>query len=309
MRFSVALAAVAVLAGCTTPVTPPEGGSAWGPLDAATGVGEFALEVDYDGRTRSLLVHLPPTPEPDALVLALHGRFGSGASMRDFSGFSEIADREGFVVVYPDGVARSWADGRGTTPADQRGVDDVGFLAEVVRRVRDRFPIPADRVFAAGMSNGGFMAQRLAVERADLVGGIGTVAGSVSDELDTTQGPSEPVAVAFVHGTEDTLVPYAGDPEENMLGIEDAARRWAGFNGCPAPRLTETIDAEPDGTQVLIYDAAPCDEQASVRLYRVEGGGHTWPGSLTDPLPPFLVGRTSQEIMASEVLWDFFDAR
>src|SRR5262249_49316258 len=124
------------------------------------------------GRTRTYRIYVPVrVARPAPVVLVLHGGGGSGSGQElvTLGGFNRIADREGIIVLYPDGVGRSWNDGRSDVRARafQEQIDDVGFLEALLERVAAAHPIDRRRVFATGMSNGGFMAFRLACEAAD----------------------------------------------------------------------------------------------------------------------------------------------
>jgi len=261
------------------------------------------------GRRRTFLLHAPPGgPARRPLVLALHGRLGDGRGMERLAGLARLADQEGFLLACPDGVGRSWADGRGATPADREGIDDVSFLAALIDDAVSRFGAEPARVYAVGMSNGGFMVQRLACERASKVAAVGVVVATMSAALPESCRPSRPVPVAFLLGTEDPLVPFRGGktPRGALLSADATLAWWAERDGCPAvPAVTTLPDRDPgDGTRVTLRVHGPCGAGAEVRAWVVEGGGHTWPGGI-QYLPRALVGRTSRDLDASRELWEF----
>ncbi len=268
--------------------------------------------LEQGGRTRTFQYHLPPRVKPQApLVVSLHGRLGQGRSQAKLTGFDAVADASGFIVVYPDGVDRSWADGRGTTPADRQGVDDVGFLTALVDHFIEQFGADRRRVYATGMSNGAMMSYRLACERADRFAAIGPVAGLMAQNLSASCSPSRPVPVISFVGTEDPLMPFQGGPVSGdrgpVLSETEARARWATFNGCEgSPTVTQEPDRAPgDGTRIRREALGPCRAGSEVVFYVVEGGGHTWPGG-AQYLPRGIIGRTSQELDASRTLWEFF---
>jgi polyhydroxybutyrate depolymerase len=120
--------------------------------------------ITVDGIPRDYIVHLPPTyDESTALpvVLVLHGGGSSGRRIARFTGFNEVADREGIIAVYPDGYDNSWADGRGVTGAEQASIDDVAFISALLDELESVYAVDTDRVYLAGISNGGFMVQTL----------------------------------------------------------------------------------------------------------------------------------------------------
>jgi polyhydroxybutyrate depolymerase len=128
---------------------------------------DFEEEVVSNYLVRRYQVHLPVKYDNSRsfpLLIALHGRLGTGKKMIKQTDFNRIADREGFIVIYPEGFKRGWADGRGITHADKRGIDDVAFIDKLITIFQDKFSIDHGRIYIAGHSNGGFMAQRLAIE-------------------------------------------------------------------------------------------------------------------------------------------------
>jgi polyhydroxybutyrate depolymerase len=257
------------------------------------------------------------SPEGDGLrpaVIALHGRLGDGAGQNDLSHFAIVARDEGFVVVFPDGVSRSWNDARGGTPASRAGVDDVAFVAALVDWFIAQQRVDRNRVYIAGMSNGGFMTATLACELADRFAGAGVVAATVPKALEGACRPPAPVSVAFVVGDKDPLVPYGGGAVRGgaggaILSAEASAKLWAAIDGCTAAPTTRTLpDADAsDGTVTDVLTYAGCGGGSEVRLYTVRGGGHAWPGGLAY-LPERFIGRTSRDFDASRELWRFFSA-
>jgi polyhydroxybutyrate depolymerase len=247
--------------------------------------------------------------------------------------FNALADREGFVVVYPEGRGRLWNDGAvvgGTildrlaqrpaaTGASQRlprNVDDVGFLRALAARLPAHGVVPdRGRIFAAGMSNGGFMAMRLACEAADLFAGIAAVAATMSSVNGPACRPARRVAVLTVNGTADKIVPYEGGrltfgqwKGAPIWSSDRALRFWGLANGCRG--AYETVDLPDrfpaDGTDAIRVRATSC-AGAAVEHYRIVAGGHTWPGMAGPDEWPGL-GRVSREIDASATIWRFFAA-
>src|ERR1700756_5327047 len=130
------------------------------------------------GMDRTYMLHIPPG-DPVGLVLSLHGGGGTGIGQRGLTDFDAVADAHGLVVVYPDGYDKSWADGRGASPAGRRHIDDVGFLVGLAGKLQNDYGIASGHVFVTGMSNGGFMSNRLGCDRADVFAAIAPVAGSL----------------------------------------------------------------------------------------------------------------------------------
>ena len=246
--------------------------------------------------------------KPAPLLMVLHGSAGSGEDMMTVTrrGFERLADKEKFVVVYPDALERRWNDQGGT-------VDDVGFLLAIVDKLVADGLVDKNRIYVAGISNGGMMAQRLACEQADRIAGIATVAGGLPEPLQATCKPARALPVLVIQGTEDPIVPWSGgavagfEDFGKVLSARETAKFWAANNRCGDGGV---IAAEPDrdpkdGTRVKMEVFASCPAGAAVRLAAVEGGGHTWPGGY-QYLPERFIGRTSQDVDANSLIWNFF---
>jgi len=274
--------------------------------------------LESGGLKRSYRIYLPAhLAQPAPVVLMLHGGGGSGSAQELLSkgGFNRIADREGIVVLYPDGVGRNWNDGRSgvNSPAFKENVDDVGFLTALVDRMADRYAIDRQRVFVTGMSNGGFMSFRLACDSAGTFRAAAPVVAGLSVDLGPRWRPNRPVSIAIMNGTEDPLVPWNGG-YVSALGIKrgetwsatQTYEKWIELDGCTVrfdePALDDVAD---DGTSLLRHRAVNCAAGAEVRLYEIRGGGHTWPRG-AKYLGDAIVGRITQEFDANEEIWSFF---
>lgn len=268
--------------------------------------------IQIDGIERKYIIYLPKTKiqaeEKLPLVLMLHGRFGTANLMMESYKMNAIADREKFALVYPDGYNRSWADGRGGTPADKNNIDDVKFIESVIQKVTANYPIDRNRIFITGHSNGGFMTQRMLIEKTHLFKAGVSVTAHISKNVLMNSTPTKPISVAFMSGTEDPLVPYEGgfvvDGEE-VLGAEDSTRRWVEWNECNKDAKVETINKERDETSLEIYTYKGCKENVEVKLYKLIGAGHMWPGT-KQKIPFINLGKETQELNASEEVWKIF---
>jgi len=275
------------------------------------------VAIEHGGVERSYELFVPRSHDantPAPLVLVLHGGGGSGDRMR-WLGFDELAERDGVIVAYPNGIDNSWNDGRDDAPLAQErlGRDDVGFLESVIDDIARAYAIDPTRVYMTGASNGAQMTFRFACERGSLLAAMAPVMSSMPAAIADTCSPATPLPLLFIHGTEDPLVPYEGghvmafgQERGSVLGVEPTLDLWAGVNGCDAmPTLTGLPDTADDGTTVTLIEYRNCGENGDVIGYRVNGGGHTWPGGLQYRREA-LIGRTSQEFDATAVIWDFF---
>ena len=281
--------------------------------------------IAHDGLDRTFIIHNPAfhdTPAPLPLVIALHGNGGNAESMILVTrrAFNDLADRDGFIVVYPDGIELNWNDGRmGEQPGDGAHagrIDDVGFISALIDlMIRDHRVDPA-RVYVTGISNGATMAYRLACELSHRIAAIAPVDGGIPEMLLKVCWPSEPVSVLAINNVQDPIVPFEGGEIHahsrrtslgRVLSVNESIQFWAKRNRCSAqPLVRQEPDRDPrDGTRVTRMEYAAGAKGTEVVLYSVDGGGHTWPGGL-QYLPVSIVGRTSRDIDASEVIWSFF---
>ena len=270
-------------------------------------------KISIDGIERRYLVYVPKvqlsSEEKIPMVVMLHGRFGTAERMLEFYKMNLIANREKFIVLYPDGFQKSWADGRGgNSPADKHKIDDVKFLETIILQTSDAFPVDKTKIFIAGHSNGGFMTQRMLIEKTYLFRAGVSVMSQLSKNVMESNSPTKSVSVAIIAGTEDPLVPYHGgfvQDGSEILGAEDSVSRWVEWNQCNLKPTTQTIDEKKDDTKLEIYSHSNCKDKTNVKLYKVIGAGHNWPG-VTLKIPFVPLGRNTEELDASEEVWNFF---
>jgi polyhydroxybutyrate depolymerase len=208
------------------------------------------------------------------------------------------SDAKGFLLVYPQGTGElaSWNAGACCGTAAEDGVDDVGFTRALLDALEAELCVDASRVFATGMSNGGFFSHRLGCELSDRIAAIAPVAGVMGIPTCT---PARAVSVMEFHGTSDPLVPYDGDPAIGYTSVADTVAGWVKRDGCQA--APATTYSKGDATCVTY---GQCTANAEVTLCTIQGGGHTWPGGTPFPL----LGATSTDISATDAMWTFFEA-
>lgn len=239
--------------------------------------------------------------------------------MHRLTGLDATAEKYGFFLVYPEGVEKSWNDGRADmrSVAAREEVADVDFLRAVLDETRSTYLVDGTRVYVTGMSNGAMMSSRVACELADRVAAVALVAGTMPRSIQPECAPARPVSVMLLHGTEDPIVPYAGGEVKlrgfaarGMVVSADAtASEWARLDGCEAGATERAVpDTNPsDGSTIRVQAWSRCREGAAVELWKIQGGGHTWPGGWQYMNEKF-IGTTNRDIDAREEIWRFFAA-
>ena len=277
--------------------------------------------IFVDRLKRQFRIYLPVadnTCDKLPLLIVLHGGGGNGKRMEEHTtkrGFDKIADREGFIVVYPYAYKRHWNDGRRDFFAYsiRKNVDDVKFISRLIDYMVKNYKADKHRVFITGVSNGGMMSFRLGCELAGKIKAIAVVAASMPEKLYLNCSPKEKVSVLIMHGTEDPLVPWKGGYVEvfgkkrgKVVSIEKSLKFWVKFNNCALKKKREYLpDLDPnDGTKVWKEEYQNKKDRVKVVLYAIEGGGHKWPGGSS--AVPRLTGTMTHDINACEIIWNFF---
>ncbi|MBI5500012.1 MAG: prolyl oligopeptidase family serine peptidase [Deltaproteobacteria bacterium] len=262
------------------------------PVADDLGHGDHTQLTTFDYVPRGYIVHVPDAYDPGtpaALVLNMHGFMSANWQQVLFSDMNTTADREGFVVVYPDGVASSWNAGSCCGTAAATGVDDVGFLRAVVGEVSARLCIDRRRVYATGMSNGGYMSHRLGCEAADLFAAVAPVSGAMGI---VDCAPSRPVPLIAFHGLQDMLVSH----DDGRAAVDE----WVGHDGCTG----DPVRTDIGGSYCLEWSA--CAGGAQVTMCTLDPEGHCWPGG-SDLLCLPGIGPFNDDIDANDAMWAFFE--
>jgi polyhydroxybutyrate depolymerase len=291
-------------------------------LAAPLSPGDHSLTIKQGARERSAIVHVPPHAiEKTALpvVLNFHGGGGHGSNEEEYSLMNRLADRETFVVVYPNGSGRfgnrllTWNAGTCCAYAVLNNVDDVGFVRALIPELAQKLPIDRRRIYATGMSNGGMMAHRLAAEASDLIAAAAPVAGGmVLPKIKTARA----VPIMHIHSVDDPRALYTGGlgPPFPMTksqvfhpNIDQMIAKWANHNGCATEPVVADRRADRDarGHTAVKYVFLKCRDNAEVVLWKLSGAGHVWPGGKQKVLERIL-GPSTDIIDANQEMWSFF---
>ncbi|MBI2920822.1 MAG: esterase [Planctomycetes bacterium] len=292
-RLALALVASGFLAGCLVPSS--------------------GRSITAGERFRTYRVYAPPNLPADRdvpLVLVFHGGGSTARQMERHVRFDALADREGFIAVYPDAWQHNWNDGREDPdiPSQAERIDDIAFVAAILDEVSASYRVDGKRVYATGISNGGVFCHKLAVAMPDRIAAIAPVVGGMAPAIAEYAASGPPVAVFIIQSTADPLVPYGGGDVARTRGrIIDtvaAAKLWARRNGCTSEETVLAPDVfAGDGCRVKKREwtggAAP------VRLWTIVGGGHTWPNGV-QYVPAVWIGTVCRDFDGTETIWEFF---
>lgn len=254
--------------------------------------------ITVDGIERSYILYVPDSYDSTqecALIINMHGRSRTASNQMSYGDFRPIADTAGFIIVHPQGTKDAqnrdhWNFNRSTNT-----VDDVHFISDLITKLSSSYSIDSSRLFATGFSQGGFMSYYLACNLPDKLAGIGIVGGGMVDSVNCYQ--AFPIPIVHIHGTSDGQVPY------DTYNISFLMSYCASNNGCKLVPNSRSLQNKSvaDGSTVTLYEYIDGIEGTMVTHYKVNNGGHTWPGTAGD-LPG-----TNYDIDASLEIWNFFN--
>lgn len=267
----------AVVIGCGEDIEPGE---------------ERLLSVRISDRNRTFILYVPSrydADRPAALLIAFHGTPGNGPGMRISTGLDEIADREGWLIAYPNGVGGSWGAGCLCSDADLDGIDDVDFVDRLIRRVHDEYSVDDSRLYSVGFSAGGIMSYRVACDLSDTFAAVASVASSMTWAQRETCETADPIPVLAMIGTDDQAFPWLGSglTAGHSIPIDSTFSFWGHENQCAS---TPSVDYEApkEGAMDVRRERFPgCEDGVEVTQYVVEGGDHVWPSTANETIRSF----------------------
>lgn len=263
-------------------------------------------------RARSYRLHLPPQASTQScpVLLALHGAGGTGVQVEEDYNLDALADEEGVILAYPDGVdlgsGEAWSSGFGGDAWTNAGIDDVAFIGAVLDDITARTHVDASRIYACGLSSGAMMCSRLASALSSRIAAVVNVNGPFTPAELALFHPARPVSGLLIAQTGDIITPYAG---ESLAGITilPASQTIAAFTA-GALGNAQTSDypnaSMGDGTLAHLAVYGPGASGAEVDAIRIDQGGHTWPGSIASGYGGWL-GLTCFDIDAASISWKF----
>ena len=281
--------------------------------------GNYEFTFRHGGRRRSYLVHVPPGAgaAPLPVVVAFHGGGGNAPGFQRYAELDRVADRERFLVVYPNGTG-VWRDRLLTWNAGDaccgfartNEINDVGFATTLIGDLERRIGIDRQRIYATGHSNGAILAHRLAAERSGIFAAVVAVAGALDLEA---FAPTRAVPVMQIHSVHDRRALYAGGlgppfPGTNVRvqhqPVEAGLNRWITANGCSTRADTADMKSDLGQTATLLVWRG-CRDGAQVAHWKLTGSGHGWPGEAPPPGGEAIAGPQTRLIRAADEVWAF----
>ena len=276
------------------------------------------VNIVFRGFKRDYRIHFPDmqkAQQPLPLVIVIHGAFSSARTFEKISGFSLLADQEGFVAVYPNGIGllgflRHWNAGYCCGYAADNKIDDVAYLSAIIDKLLARYPIDASRIFLVGFSNGGMLAYRYASEFKRRIAGIAVVSSTIgvihNHVNQKLPAPRSSLPVLIAHGLADDSIPFNGgsrpdsDSDLSFYSVNDSVAFWLSFNKC----FNEPAISFDRQQAIELKSWKNCTNAKPVLLYSIQDWDHRWPGLYhTQKLP---LDHPLVNFHLTRHIWDFF---
>ena len=258
--------------------------------------------ININEQERTYLLHLPKDYQAQnnyPLVVLLHGANLSAKDMIAITDFNSTADKHGFIALYPNGQNKSW-DYLSRPELNS----DTLFIKSLVAKITKDYNVDSNRIYLAGFSNGGFMAERMLCENEGLFAAFASVSAQIFRELPIFCATPKATSILLIHGTADHILPFDGSGRQ-LPSVTGSFEYWLQYLSCSTDVLGSELDSIDEETRVSLFKAQDCANNQDLYLYVVVNGGHNWPGH-TGFIPFSIAGHTSKDIDASELLWEFF---
>ncbi|MCB1700668.1 MAG: hypothetical protein H6985_19520 [Pseudomonadales bacterium] len=284
-----------------TVAEPAEGMCAGKP---AVSPGDYTYELESGGYTRNYRVHVPPgysTNTPAPVVMVFHGGWGTGKYIQKQSKMNAVSDQHGFIGVFPDGKYRAWNAGGCCEKPMRKGIDDVGFVRDMINKLEQDYCVDSRRIYATGFSNGAMLSHRLACELSDKIAAVAPVSGVI---MVKDCKPQRPMAIMEFHGTDDPRSLWEGG-----LGAKDPSKGVRDSIPVTLNKLTTRYHCSSEAQNTFKKGSVSCDtyggcDGGEVSFCTIGGGGHQWPGG--EGVWEGKLGPVNRDISASEMMWEFF---
>jgi polyhydroxybutyrate depolymerase len=265
--------------------------------------------ININGIVRTFRIFVPtnlPKDKKNPLVFVFHGGGGDAINIENYTKFSDLAEREKFIAVYPDGINKSWNDGREIVQTD-----DLAFVKSMIDSITKEYNIDEKRIFSTGISNGGFFSNYIAANLSDKFAAIAPVVGGIAEPFAPQFNPKEPVSVFIIQATADPLVPYNGGKVAGNRGrtisTEKTIELWKKNNQTESVSVNGTLpdNDKNDKCAVETYLWKNGKNGTEVKFFKEIGGGHALAGKI-QYLPKLIIGTVCNDYDGAEAIWDFF---
>jgi polyhydroxybutyrate depolymerase len=265
-----------------------------------------SYQLTFEGKKHLYTVHLPPDYTLNrkySLVLNFSGLISTAAKEEQYSQMNVVADKEQFIIVYPEAYHRGWNTGIGFG-SYTHGKNDIGFINALLDTLIHSYSINIQCIYSVGISIGGFFNYRVACELSNRIAAMASVSGLMTDSTLTSCHPCRDIPILHFHGTKDPIIKYKGIKRQS-LSVEQTLNVWIMRNHCTIPGDTIHIPdmCLSDHSTVDLIKYTSCTNGSEVWLYKIYGGGHTWPGGGKQSI---LMGHKNMDINGSQAVWDFF---
>ena len=243
----------------------------------------FTNTINYQGIERGYIIHIPNSYTDKSevpLILCFHGYSSSANIIMSYSGFNELSEKEGFIVVYPQGAIykKSGKTHWNVGYTLESKIDDIEFTNILLDNLFVKYRINKDRVYSTGFSNGGYMSFLLACQLSNRFAAVSSVAGSMTPETFEECNPQHPTPILQVHGLEDRVVPYIGKSSWTKP-IKEVMNYWSKLNKCDTTITTSFPDiVKEDNSYVAMETHINRSNRISTQHIKIIKGGHEWPG-------------------------------
>jgi polyhydroxybutyrate depolymerase len=265
---------------------------------------------------REFLVFAPEDSKGEKLplVIALHGAQSNSELMAGALNyrFIELAKRDRVILIFPDGIGKTWNDGRGNQnyEATAKNIDDLKFLDELIDKAQNLYSVDPNKIFMLGSSNGGFMTFYYACTHTEKLKAIGSIISGMSSELIKTCNPGNSTSLTMINGKADPLVKFNGGEIKigrkthgEVMPAVDTLKFWGLKANCLSSPKIKTISKGTEKLDEITYSG--CSNLNTIKLYAIDGAGHGIPGS-KQYLPQFIIGKMSAEFNGPDIIWENF---
>lgn len=261
--------------------------------------------MQFNGERTTYLLHLPKSyvkGKTYSLVVNFHGLGSAAIKHQHYCQLDNIADKEGFIAVYPQSYHEAWNAGLGFK-SYMAGHDDIAYFNALLDTLEAAYSINKNRIYATGVSLGGTFTYRIACEMSNRIAAVASVSGLMSDSTLIYCTPERNVPILHIHGTKDHIMRYTG--MKQAYGAEEVVKIWALKNQCENKPDTINVPntSKKDRTTSILIKYTHCTNGSEVWFYKIYNGGHTWPGAAKAFK---LMGRKSKDLNGSQAIWDFF---